>query len=290
MKIEEINASTRICGIIGDPVEHSVSPAMHNAAFSHFNLNYIYLPFQVKQENLAGAIEGIRSLNFRGVNVTIPHKSAVIPYLDEIDTLAEGIGAVNTIVNENGILRGYNTDAPGFLHMLLLEGIDPSQKKFAILGAGGSAKAIAFILADKGSQLTILNRHRERAERLADTILNTFRKDVVVRDLTEKNLKITLEESEILINTTSVGMFPHSKESLISPNILRPGLIVVDIIYNPYKTRLLVEAEKRGLKTINGVDMLVAQGAIAFNLWTGKEAPLREMKSAVIRALKAYEN
>jgi len=290
MKIEEINASTRICGIIGDPVEHSVSPAMHNAAFSHLNLNYIYLPFQVDQESLAGAIEGIRSLNFRGVNVTIPHKSAVIPYLDEIDTLAEGIGAVNTIVNENGILRGYNTDAPGFLHMLLLEGIDPSQKKFAILGAGGSAKAIAFILADKGSQLTILNRHRERAERLADTILNTFRKEVVVRDLTEKNLKMTLEESEILINTTSVGMFPHSTEILVPPDILRPGLIVVDIIYNPYRTRLLVEAEKRGLKTINGVDMLVAQGAIAFNLWTGKEAPQREMKSAVIRALKAYEN
>jgi len=290
MRIEEITASTRLCGIIGDPVEHSVSPAMHNAAFSHLNLNYVYLPFHVSKENLPGAIAGIRSLNFKGVNITVPHKSAVIPYLDEIDTLAEGIGAVNTIVNENRILRGYNTDAPGFLHMLLLEGIDPSQKKIAILGAGGAAKAIAFILADKGSRLTILNRHLERAEKLAGAILHTFRKDVVARELNEKNLRVTLEDSEILINTTSVGMFPHSTEILVPPDMLRSGLTVIDIIYNPPKTRLLVEAEKRGLKTINGVDMLVAQGAIAFNLWTGKEAPLLEMKSAVTRALKAYED
>ncbi|MCR4393867.1 MAG: shikimate dehydrogenase, partial [Dehalococcoidales bacterium] len=193
----------------------------------------------VSKENLPGAIEGIRSFNFRGVNVTVPHKSAVIPYLDEIDTLAEGIGAVNTIVNENGILRGYNTDAPGFLHMLLIEGIDPSQKKITVLGAGGAAKAIAFILADKGSHLTILNRHLERAEKLADAILSTFRREVVARELNEKNLGLTLEDSEILVNTTSVGMFPHSTESLVPPGMLKPGMIVVDIIYNPRKTRLL---------------------------------------------------
>jgi shikimate dehydrogenase len=278
---------TRCCGIIGDPVEHSLSPAMHNAAFKELGLDFIYIAFLVKREELADAIKGVRALNIRGLNVTIPHKVAVIPFLDELDALAEKIGAVNTIVNDNGILKGYNTDATGFLQALLVKEIAPQGKKVVILGAGGASRAISFILAEQGASLVILNRRQELdwAVDLARRISQIFRAEVPALELSEKNLAAALKKADILVNATSVGMSPASDETLVKPELITPNLIVFDIVYHPPKTRLLVEAEQAGARIINGVEMLLWQGALAFEKWTGVKAPLGVMRAGIIDGL-----
>lgn len=287
-----ISGNTTICGLIGDPVGHSVSPAMHNAAFSSMGLDYIYLPFRVKKDNLAAAIDGLRALNMRGLNVTIPHKVAIIPLLDELEPLAHKIGAVNTIVNENNHLKGYNTDAGGFLKALLERGVEPDDKKVVILGAGGASRAISFSLADRGAELVILNRQLEMdwAIELAGSVSRFSAKAVKALELNEKNLSSVLESTDILVNATSVGMSPNTSHSPVPARLLRPGLVVFDVVYNPIKTRLLAEAVAAGAETINGIDMLVWQGALAFELWTGATAPIEIMKAAAVKALTQYEN
>jgi shikimate dehydrogenase len=279
---------TRICGLIGDPVEHSMSPAMHNAAFRELGLGYIYVPFHVKSADLGKAIAGMRALNIRGLNVTVPHKVAAVQFLDKLDYLAEKIGAVNTIVNDDGVLTGYNTDATGFLQALLQREIEPSGKTAVILGAGGAARAITFILAERGATLSILNRALELdwAEALARRLLEIFSKKVEALELNQENLAPALDKADILVNATSVGMSPSVNEMPVPANLLRPGLIVYDIVYNPMKTRLLREAEAVGASTIGGVDMLVWQGALAFEKWTGRKAPVELMKREVVKLLK----
>jgi shikimate dehydrogenase len=280
-----ISGKTVVCGIIGDPIEHTVSPAMHNAAFRELSLDYVYVPFRVKAENISQAVLGLRALNIRGLNVTIPHKKAVLSILDEIDPLAERIGAVNTLVNNNSLLKGYNTDASGFIKSLEAEKVKTENKNVVILGAGGSARAIVFILADRGADLIILNRHLEPALGLANWIRKTFRRETKALELSNKNLKETLSGADIVVNTTSVGMAPQSGESLVPGRLWKKDLTVVDIVYNPLQTRLLTEAAGRGAKTISGLEMLVWQGAAAFELWTGKKAPIEVMRAAAIRAL-----
>ena len=284
-----ISGKTKLCGIIGDPVEHTLSPAMHNAAFEKMGLNYFYVPFRVKKEDLGKAIEGMKALNIRGLNVTIPHKVAVIPFLDKLDPLAEKIGAVNTIVNDDGILTGYNTDATGFLQALLESGIEPKDKNVVILGAGGASRAISFILAERGAYLVILNRLLELdwAEELAGRLSNIFGEEVKALVLVKENLVGSLEKADILINATSVGMSPNIDESPVPSTLLKPALVIFDIVYNPIKTRLLREAGEAGAKTISGIDMLVWQGALAFEKWTGLKAPVKLMKDEVIKVLKA---
>ncbi|MCJ7743211.1 MAG: shikimate dehydrogenase, partial [Dehalococcoidales bacterium] len=257
-----VSGKTRICGLIGDPVEHSMSPAMQNAAFRELALDYIYVPFRVKSTELGQAIAGMRALNIRGLNVTVPHKVAVVQFLDKLDPLAEKIGAVNTIVNDDGVLTGYNTDATGFLQALLAREIEPAGKTAVILGAGGAARAIAFILAERGATLLILNRALELdwAEELARRLSATFNKKVKALELNRENLMPALDKADILVNATSVGMSPRADETPVPAGLLRPGLIVYDIVYNPMKTRLLREAEAAGASTIGGVDMLVWQG------------------------------
>ncbi len=292
MKNKTISIESRICGVIGDPIGHSMSPVMHNAAFDKLGLNYLYVPFRVKKEELVKAIAGMRALNIRGLNVTIPHKVAVIPLLDELDPLAQRIGAVNTIVNDDGALTGYNTDATGFLQALLERKNEPRGKNVVILGAGGASRAISFILAERGAHLVILNRLLELdwAEELASRISQVFKKEVEALELNEENLAKVLEKADILVNATSVGMKPNSDETPVSPDLLKPSLTVFDIVYNPLKTRLLREAEAAGAETISGVDMLVWQGALAFELWTGVKAPVKLMKEEVIKGLQGYEN
>jgi shikimate dehydrogenase len=280
-----ISGKTVVCGIIGDPIEHTISPAMHNAAFQKLNLDYVYLPFRVKTNFISQAICGITALNLRGLNVTIPHKKAVLTFLDEIDPLAEVIGAVNTIVNNDGVLKGYNTDAFGFIRSLTAENIQPEGKNIVILGSGGAARSIAFILADRNSNLTILNRHEASARELANRIMKTFRREAAVLELNDRNLKESLKEAEILVNTTSVGMTPLVEGTLVPSRLLKKSLAVVDIIYNPARTRLLNEAAQRGARVVGGLEMLVWQGAAAFELWTGREAPVEVMKKAAIEAL-----
>jgi len=286
-----ISGKTRVCGVIGDPIEHTMSPVMHNAAFKELGLDYLYVSFRVRKEELGKAVESMRALNMRGLNVTTPHKVAIIPLLDKLDPLVERIGAVNTIVNDDGVLTGYNTDATGFLQALLDKGVEPEGKKVVILGAGGASRAISFILAERGAHLVILNRLLELdwAEELAQRISQIFKKEVKASELNEKNLAMVLEGADILINATSVGMSPDVDETAVPARLLKPGLIVFDIVYNPIQTRLLREAEAAGAHTIGGLDMLVWQGAIAFEKWTGEKAPLDLMKREAMKAL-GHEN
>jgi shikimate dehydrogenase len=285
-----VTGKTRICGIFGDPVEHTISPAMHNAAFRELGLDFIYVPFRVRKEDLGDAIRSLKALNIRGVNVTIPHKVGAMSYLDDVDELAGYTGAINTIVNSDGYLKGYNTDASGFIKALAAEKVNPEGKNIVIIGAGGASRAISFILADKGAVLTVLNRHPEAAQAMVDRLSGLFRRDMQALELSRQNLEAVLEHAQILINTTSVGMAPEATFSPVPLDLIKPGLIVVDIIYNPLKTRLLEGAEKKGAKIIGGIEMLVQQGAAAFELWTGRPAPVEIMRKAGLKAMGKNED
>lgn len=282
-----LSGRTKVCGIIGDPIGHTMSPLMHNAAFSKMELDFFYVPFRVKKGELDRAIAGVRALNIRGLNVTIPHKVAIMPFLDELDSLAKRIGAVNTIVNDDGVLTGYNSDASGFLQALLAGGVEPAGKKVIILGAGGASRAISFALAERGAHLVILNRQLEFAwaEELASQISKAFESDVEALNLDEDNLSSALVEADVLVNATSVGMSPNIYETPVPHRLIRSSLVVFDIVYNPLKTRLLRQAEAVGAKIISGLDMFVWQGALPFELWTGLTAPVGLMRTEVIKAL-----
>jgi len=290
-----VTGKTSICGLIGDPVEHTMSPAMHNAAYRQMRLDYVYVPFRVRPEELGKAINGMRAFNIRGLNVTIPHKVAVIPFLDKLDTLAEKIGAVNTIVNDNGLLTGHNTDATGFLRALLEKGIEPRGKNALIVGAGGASRAISLILADSGAErLVILNRLEELgwAYELATSINQLYQIDAEAGELTRQNLAGIMERIniDILINATSVGMTPDVDSTPVDADLLRPGLVVFDVVYNPLRTRLLKDAEAAGAETVSGIEMLTWQGALAFEKWTGREAPPDLMRNEAIRLLEKHED
>ncbi len=284
---DSISGKTKVCGLIGDPVEHTMSPAMHNAAFKETGLDYVYVAFGVKSDGLGDAIKGMRALNMAGLNVTIPHKVNVIPFIDKLDPLAEKIGAVNTIVNDDGVLTGYNTDATGFLQPLLEKGIEPEGKYIALVGAGGAARAVSFILAERGASLVIINRQEELdwAADLAERITQTFGKDVNAMELTKGNLAGALEKADILVNATSVGMSPNDEETPVPASLLKPGIIVYDVVYNPVKTKLLRDAEAAGAETISGIDMLVWQGILAFEKWTGVKPPFELMKAEAVKFL-----
>ncbi len=282
-----ISGKTKLCGLIGDPVEHTMSPAMHNAAFRNAGLDYIYVAFRVTADKLAAAIEGIRALQIPGMNVTIPHKVNVIPLLDKLDPLAEKIGAVNTIVNDNGVLTGYNTDATGFLQPLLEKGVEPKGKNVAVIGAGGASRAVSFILADRGANIVVLNRIEELewAADLAERITQEFGKPVNALELTEGNLAGVIDRADILVNATSVGMSPNDGISAVPAKLLNKDLIVYDVVYNPEKTQFLKDAEKAGATIISGVDMLVWQGILAFEKWMGIKPPFDLMKREAVKFL-----
>ena len=286
-----ISGQTTICGIIGDPIGHTMSPAMHNAAFKSLGLNYVYVPFKVKSMELRKAIEGIRGLNLRGVNVTIPHKVAVVQLLDKLDPLAERIGAVNTIVNDEGILTGYNTDATGFLQTLHDRNIEPAEKKVLLLGAGGAARAIGHILTREKARVTILNRKQDLswAEDLAARLSRNYKTEVKALELTAENLKKAVNNAEILVNATSLGMSPEIDATPVPAELLRADLTVFDVVYNPLQTRLLREAKAAGAKTIDGLEMLVRQGAVSFEIWTAVKPPADVMREAALSLLQKNE-
>ena len=282
-----INANTRLCGVIGNPVSHTLSPAMQNAAMAQLGLDYAYLAFQVKATQLGAAMQGMKALGIRGLNVTIPHKVAVLPFLDELDPLAQNIGAVNTIVNHNGKLKGYNTDAAGFLQSLTATGFAPQGKRVVLLGAGGAARAMCFALAQNGAVLTILNRKSglEQASALAQSLNRSFKLEVAALELDEANLKTALARADVLVNATSLGMSPRVTETPVPARLLKAGLTVFDVVYTPLETQLLREARGQGCSVISGLEMLVRQGALAFELWTGQQAPLDIMRQAALAAL-----
>ncbi len=287
MKDINISGKTTVCGIIGDPIEHTLSPAIHNAVYKAMGLDFVYVSFPVASAELGQAIGGMKALNIRGLNVTIPHKVAVIPFLDRLDVLADRIGAVNTIVNDNGALTGFNTDAMGFLKALVERDIEPTGKKVLLLGAGGAARAISFILAEEGAHLTILNRKQELswAKDLADRLVQNYMIKVSAGELTRENLREAIPSADILVNATSVGMSPNIGQSPVPADLLCSNLVVFDIIYNPFQTRLLREAKEAGAQTISGLEMLVWQGALAFEKFTGKQAPVELMRGAALKVM-----
>jgi len=281
----EISGRTRVCGIVGDPVEHSLSPLMHNAAFQELNLDFVYVAFRVKKSRLREAILGARSLDVHGLNVTMPHKNAVIKYLDETDPTARSIGAVNTILNDKGRLIGYNTDGAGALKALKENGVGLDGKKLLLLGAGGAGKAIAFYVTREVEELKILNRTTQKAKELAEVLRKKFGKKIDGNSLSAKIIKEELEDADILINATSVGMRPDVDRSLVDPSWLRPDLCVMDIVYNPIETKLAKDAGLTGAKVVSGIEMLVYQGAASFEIWTNHQAPVKVMKEAVLGKL-----
>jgi shikimate dehydrogenase len=290
MDNETITGTTRLCGLIGSPVAHTMSPAMHNAAFRALGLDYVYLPFRVAPEDLPDALDGLRALDARGFNVTMPHKATCIPFLDGLDAVAERIGAVNTVVNNGGELRGYNTDAEGFLRSLTERDIPLAHRNVVIIGAGGAARAVAYVLAREEAYLTVLNRTPGAAEEVAEMIEDGFGQRVPSFPLEEDALMEALRDAHILVNTTSVGMSPAGEASPVPARLLRPDLTVCDVVYNPGRTPLLAAAEAAGAATVSGVEMLVWQGALAFELWTGVEAPFGLMRDTVIELLQRHED
>lgn len=280
-----MDSKTLFTGVFGFPVGHSMSPLMHNTAFAALELNYTYGAFEVEKGALKKAVEGIRALGFRGVNVTIPHKVEVMDYLDEIDEEARQIGAVNTIVNENGTLIGYNTDGQGYVRSLTEEWNTPLKgKKVVILGAGGAARGVAVSLAKSGvAEIIVANRSFDKAHELA-THLSQW---VGSRGVALEHLDQTKPlDADLLINTTSVGMSPHVAHIPISPAVLHDQLMVSDLIYNPLYTELLTQAQQAGARVHNGLGMFIHQGALAFERWTGQAAPVSLMKEAVLQFLQ----
>ena len=281
-----ITGKTAVYGVIGDPIAHTLSPAMQNAAFNELRLDCVFLAFKVPISNVENVIRGTRSLGIRGLNVTMPDKTAVLSYLDEIDETAKFLGSVNTILNENGKLRGFSTDGAGAHYALEENGSLLSGKKLVILGAGGAAKAIAFTLAKEVNELVLLNRTQGKMDDLANSINQRFHKKVTTETLSPNTIKENLQDADILINATSVGMNPHPNKSLVKPAWIKPSLTVMDIVYNPLETRLAKNAKTAGANVVSGLEMLVYQGAASFEIWTGKKAPVEVMRQAAIKQLE----
>ena len=261
-------------GVIGYPISHSLSPRMQNAALRALSLDGEYSAIAVESADLLETVRGLLAQGFAGLNVTIPHKQAILPLMDELANSARVIGAVNTIVNLNGRMIGHNTDAAGFMRGLTNAGFNPAGARVLVLGAGGAARAVVYALSDAKASVVIWNRTHERAERLA----SDFGADAI--DCLPMG---TLSRFDLIINTTSIGMSPHPDETPLQfPMGETPPQWVYDLVYRPRETRFLREARAAGARTIGGLDMLVYQGAEAFTLWTGRAAPVDVMRNAIL--------
>jgi shikimate dehydrogenase len=283
------SADTRV-GLIGWPVAHSVSPAMHNAAFAALGLRWRYDLLPTSAEDVEGLLRDLETRGFRGVNVTLPHKQRVMSLLDEQADSARAIGAANTIVVRRGRLAGHNTDAGGFLAALAETGFDPTGKRALVLGAGGAARAVVYALARAGCGVLIQNRTYARAVDLA-RLMRRFGTGTLVSAIPEEAglHRLQLEHIDLLVNATSVGMHPATDQSpWPEPLPLPSHWTVYDLVYNPLETRLLARAHSAGARPIGGLEMLIHQGALAFQLWTGEPAPLEVMRSAAHQALVSH--
>lgn len=284
----KITGKTKLIGIFGDPIDHSLSPHMHNAAFELLGLDYAYIPFHVSSDDLGNAVQSIRALKLRGVNVTVPHKVAVMEFLDELDEQAEHIGSVNTIVNDNGKLIGYNTDGRGYIKSLHeetdlnIEGIN-----VMIMGAGGSARSIVSALITKNpKEIVIVNRTLTRAEALAiEFQKHTSTTKLKALSITDGLFGHEIEETKLFINATTMGMLDIDMPPIPLEH-LQPSAIISDIVYSPINTPIIKEAEEMGFTVHRGIGMLVYQGAIGFELWTGEKAPADLMRKIALEHIK----
>ena len=282
----KISGQTRIVGVIGDPVQHSRSPQMHNAAIVERKLDYVYVPFHVRSGELREAIEGFKALNVLGVNVTIPHKQTVMPILDDVSHEATLIGAANTLIFCDGRVSGDNTDAQGFLRAMTEEGIDiPVGGSAVVLGAGGAARAVVVALALSGLGLiTVANRTGWKAIQFEKDLATISETEISAVDLASNQLNSAIRSADLLVNTTSVGM-QETDQLLIDPDSLNPETIVYEIVYTPLETPLLRVAREKGCQTIGGIGMLVHQGAIAFEKWIGIVPNVETMRIALEQSL-----
>lgn len=275
-----INGKTNLVGIIGMPIEHTLSPIIHNAAFEALGLNWCYLPMPLFPEHLQEGVRGLVALGFRGINVTAPHKQTIIPCLDYIDADIQALGAINTVVIERKrenppMLKGYNTDVAGFLTPLLNNGFDPKDKSAVIIGSGGAASAVIFGLLSRDiREIILLNRSLERMSQLKEK--NGFKNQRIRMDsLNTDTLWESVKRADLLVNTTPVGTFPKSQESIWPDNVSIPShLTVYDLVYNPRETKLLQQARQSNAYPIGGLDMLICQAAHAFEKWTGIMPPI----------------
>jgi shikimate dehydrogenase len=282
-----ITASTTLCAVIGNPVGHSLSPEIHNAAFRHLGLDWVYSAFRV--EDLPHAIAGIRALGIRGVSVTIPHKVAALPLLDSLEETAAKIGAVNTIVNTCGRLHGINTDGAGALKALTDAGHDPAGASLLIVGSGGAARAIAFTIAGHAAPARLAIAGivpAELAALCADIAAATSVSPVAVA-MTAENLRKAAAEASIIINCTPLGMRPQTEASPLPAELLGSGQVVFDIVYNPLTTKLLKDARARGAAVISGIEMFLNQACLQFEHWTGMPAPAGVMREVLMKKFSA---
>ncbi|HEY3373843.1 MAG TPA: shikimate dehydrogenase [Candidatus Aquicultor sp.] len=286
--MRKITGTTAVTGIIGYPLTYTLSPLMHNRAFDVLDLNYRYLPFIVRVEELAPAIAGVKALNIHGINVTMPHKETVIPFLDELTEESRIMGAVNTILNSEGRLIGYNTDGDGFLKSLEEESFSPEDKSAIILGTGGAAKAVAIALARAGAhEIAIIGRSKAKAEAISEQIQANI-KEIYVKTLTfSDNLADIFQHGELVVNATPVGMNESGDLLPVPLEFINESQFVYDLIYVPLETPLLRLARQKGARTANGLGMLLHQAAIAFFVWTGISAPVEDMRQALLEELES---
>lgn len=282
-----ITARTQVCAVIGDPVEHSLSPELHNAAFGACGLDFAYVAFHVKRGNGREAVAAVRTLDLRGLSVTIPHKVDVIPHLDEVDPVARHIGSVNTIVNREGRLAGYSTDGPGALRALAAEGVDPAGRQVLLLGSGGAARALAFTLSTLSPlpNVHILGIEADELNALAGDLTEKTDLPVESGELTEASVREHLMQADVVIHATPVGMTPKVDATVVPADAIRPEQAIFDVVYTPLETKLLREARAAGATAVPGLGMFVHQAAIQFELWTGQTAPIDLMTDTVKRAL-----
>lgn len=287
-KYDKLNLNTGIIGILGHPIKHSFSPLMHNIAFELNKLNFIYLPFDVPQSGLKDAVRGMVALGFKGFNITLPYKETIIPHLKNVSEEASMIGAVNTVVNENGVLYGYNTDVNGVYETLLPYKDDLAGKQVSILGAGGASRSVIYTLIRhfKPEKINIINRNFQKAESLKDYFTaKTHFNGLNAHELYPPDLKDVLKKSKLIVNTTSVGIFPNVDDSVLTEyEHFSNDQIVFDVIYNPVRTKLLMLADAAGAEVLDGLKMFVYQGAKAFELWTGQEMPVEK----IMKTLRLY--
>jgi shikimate dehydrogenase len=288
MKDQRITGKTLLVGVVGWPVGHSLSPAMHNAAFAELGIDWAYLPLPVQPNNVEQALKGLIALNFVGSNVTVPHKQAVMRYMDELGDAAQITGAVNTIHIQDGKFFGYNTDPYGFLNSLKEAGGRPQGMRVAVLGAGGAARAVVYALARaEVDSVIVFNRTAERAAFLVDDLADIFPdSSLSFEALTRQTLATLGNKIDLVVNTTSVGMYPQVDTCPWPEEVSIPhNALFYDLVYNPLETVFLARARAAGATAIDGLGMLVHQGALAFEKWTGQQAPVEVMRQACLKGL-----
>ena len=286
--IRTISPATRFCMVIGDPIAHSLSPAIHNAAYAEGGLDFVYIACRV--QDVRGALAGMRALsNFRGMSVTIPHKVSVMEFMDEIPEVDRAIGAINTVIHEKDKLVGINTDGPGALKALVDAGVDLSGKNVLMLGTGGAARAIAFTLAwdNRLARLQLLDIDLDMMEKLAADLKAGTRSDVQSAPMNDDNLAAAMAAADVIVHCTPVGMHPREGVSLVPAHLFRAGQVVFDVVYTPLETRLLADAKAKGLQTISGVEMFINQAVLQFERFTGESAPVEVMRRVVLEHLQS---